>query len=106
LITNYLLALRTKRFVILSGLSGTGTTQMAIAVAKFFEPRTSVSQVLNISEGAEIVQLRAFMFQQDRLTLPATIKAQMKLPAPDRGTKGGGQLNVSYPGGPLLARLT
>lgn len=35
LIANFLLALQTKRFVVLSGISGTGKTQLAIAVAEY-----------------------------------------------------------------------
>lgn len=35
-VANYLLALQTKRFVILSGISGTGKTKLAQAVAKHF----------------------------------------------------------------------
>ncbi|GIW07251.1 MAG: hypothetical protein KatS3mg060_2056 [Dehalococcoidia bacterium] len=41
LVANYLLALQTKRFVILTGISGTGKTKLAIAVAKCFAPRAA-----------------------------------------------------------------
>ena len=41
-LSNYLLALQTKRFVILSGISGTGKTQLALAVAKFFRKKVQV----------------------------------------------------------------
>ena len=37
-VANYLLALQTKRFVIFSGISGTGKTQLARLVAEHFEP--------------------------------------------------------------------
>ena len=37
-IANYILALQCKRFVILSGISGTGKTQLALAVARHFQP--------------------------------------------------------------------
>ena len=37
LVANYLLALQTKRFVILTGISGTGKTQLAMAVAHCFD---------------------------------------------------------------------
>ena len=37
LVANYLLALQTKRFVILTGISGTGKTQLAMAVARCFD---------------------------------------------------------------------
>jgi len=39
IVSNYLLALRTKRFVILAGLSGTGKTQLAMAVAESIAPK-------------------------------------------------------------------
>src|SRR5690606_11972185 len=39
-ISAYLAALQTRRFVILSGISGTGKTQLALAVASVFEGRT------------------------------------------------------------------
>jgi len=38
-VSNYLLALQTKRFVILTGISGTGKTQLALSVARYFQPR-------------------------------------------------------------------
>ena len=99
LVANYLLALQTKKFVILTGLSGTGKSQLAIAIAKYFEPNIPTSEVVRIPEGCEVIELRPYMFQHNRMTLPATIRSQMKLPSPDEGTKGGGQLAVSYPGG-------
>ena len=95
LVANYLLALQTKRFVILSGLSGTGKTQLAITISKYFTPKVTTSEVASIPEGSELVELRPYMFQHDRLTLPVTIRAQLKLPPPDPGTKGGGQLAIS-----------
>ena len=38
LVANYLLALQTKRFAILTGISGTGKTKIAKAVAEHFQP--------------------------------------------------------------------
>jgi hypothetical protein len=43
-VANYLLALQTKRFVILTGISGTGKTQLAMAVARCFD-RSSLKMV-------------------------------------------------------------
>ncbi len=36
-VSNYLLALQTRRFVILSGIAGTGKTRLALEVARFFQ---------------------------------------------------------------------
>ena len=38
LVANYILALQTKRFAILTGISGTGKTRIAMAVAQHFAP--------------------------------------------------------------------
>ncbi len=37
LVTSFVLSLRTKRFAILSGISGTGKTQLALGLARYFE---------------------------------------------------------------------
>ncbi|MBI3966853.1 MAG: EVE domain-containing protein, partial [Chloroflexi bacterium] len=42
-VSSYLLALQTKRFVILTGISGTGKTRLAMAVAESFRPRAPVT---------------------------------------------------------------
>ena len=98
LIANYLLALQTKGFVILSGLSGTGKTQLAIAIAEAFAPIVS-SEAINVPDGTEILTVRPYMFEHDRIGLPATIRRRLRLPPPDEGTRGGGRLDVVYPGG-------
>jgi 5-methylcytosine-specific restriction enzyme B len=38
LVANYVLALQTKRFVILTGISGTGKTKLAMRIGEFFAP--------------------------------------------------------------------
>jgi 5-methylcytosine-specific restriction enzyme B len=43
-VSNYLLALQARRFVILSGISGTGKTRLALAVARFFQPTASPAE--------------------------------------------------------------
>jgi hypothetical protein len=53
LVSTYLLALQAKRFVILSGISGTGKTQLALAVARRFSPQAS--QRPDAVEDAEVV---------------------------------------------------
>ena len=99
LVANYLLALRTKRFVILSGLSGTGKTQLALAIAKFFQAREALPSVVEPPEGSVMLEVKPYMFEHDRISLPRALLAQMKLAPPREGTRGGGELFVSYPGG-------
>jgi hypothetical protein len=38
IVSNYLLALQSRRFVILAGIAGTGKTRLALEVARFFQP--------------------------------------------------------------------
>ncbi|HEY6554823.1 MAG TPA: hypothetical protein VI669_15825, partial [Vicinamibacteria bacterium] len=45
-VSNYLLALQTKRFVIITGISGTGKTQLALGVAKFFNSTAADNHVV------------------------------------------------------------
>ena len=50
-VADYLLALQTKRFVILTGISGTGKTQLALSVARHFQPVVEVARPTAIPEG-------------------------------------------------------
>ena len=51
LVANYLLALQTKRFAILTGISGTGKTRIAKAVAQHFGPVRARERVPKIPDG-------------------------------------------------------
>jgi 5-methylcytosine-specific restriction enzyme MrcB-like protein len=99
LIANYLLALRAKRFVILCGLSGTGKTKLAITIAQHFEARVESPEIIEIPEGAVVVEAQPYMFEHNQITVPKALLAQMRLAPAREGTKGGGHLNVSYPQG-------
>jgi hypothetical protein len=69
LLASYLLALQARRFVLLTGISGTGKTQLALEVARLFSPRTTNS---DISDGAEKV-LAPDMLKRGRFVVPATL---------------------------------
>ncbi|NOU26850.1 MAG: hypothetical protein HOO96_02995, partial [Polyangiaceae bacterium] len=68
LLASYLLALQARRFVLLTGISGTGKTQLALEVARLFSPRTTNSE----ADGAEKV-LAPDMLKRGRFVVPATL---------------------------------
>ena len=68
LLASYLLALQARRFVLLTGISGTGKTQLALEVARLFSPRTTNGE----TDGAEKV-LAPDMLKRGRFVVPATL---------------------------------
>jgi len=62
-IANYILALQCKRFVILSGISGTGKTQLALAVARHFQPSNGAPP--EKQDGAELRHGRIIAVRPD-----------------------------------------
>jgi len=78
LITDYLLSLATKPFVILSGISGTGKTKMAQLVAAFVAPDQEVETVAppvpgDASDGSVPVEVRKSAHAHRRLTIPSQL---------------------------------
>lgn len=77
LVASYLLALQAKRFVVLSGISGTGKTQLALAIARTFQP----SGAADDDEGLELepdpdvrrMRVRPYMRDHRRLVVPAAL---------------------------------
>ncbi len=74
-IANVLLALQTKRFVILTGISGTGKTQLARAIAKHFTPETEVATEARstVADGSVPVVIKPSMRKYSRLVVPAQL---------------------------------
>ncbi len=52
-VANYLLALQAKRFVILTGISGTGKTKLAMALAECFQSLTPANAPSQAPEGVD-----------------------------------------------------
>ena len=95
LVANYILALQTKRFAILTGISGTGKTRIAKAVAQHFELRRPVAR---IPDDAVIREVKPAHVKFARFVLPVAISNELNIETkPNPGT--GPTLGVRYPGG-------
>jgi hypothetical protein len=92
LVASYLLALQAKRFVLLTGISGTGKTRLAQEIAKMFGPHVEASSGASKSDAIEIVakpyQLKYSRFivpselaqEFDALTKPEIKRVDLKVP--------------------------
>jgi hypothetical protein len=95
-VANFLLSLQAKRFVILTGISGTGKTQLAKAVAERFELRKRVRNEDGVAADRVSLTVMPYMLKYRRLVLPAALAAGLPKLA---STPGSGQLLARYPGG-------
>ena len=90
-VTSLVLSLATKRFVILSGISGTGKTQIALGLARHLESSPDpgpvyVAPPVN-NDTSVFIPLTAPKLQRARTTLVAATRAMIdtRLGLPDRG---------------------
>lgn len=99
LVAHYVLALQAKRFAILTGVSGTGKTQLALAVAKHFQPRTRRVKLVPPPDGAVAKRVSPSIAQHRRMVLPTAIAIGLRL----GGMQGTGSttIDVEYPGGAM-----
>lgn len=104
LLSNYLLALQAKRFVILTGISGTGKTQLALAVAQHFQPLVNVARPTAVPEDAVEIEVQPYMVKYNRAILPVALMANLELPPAD--PDDGVFLTVRYPGGKARLRVS
>jgi hypothetical protein len=98
LVANYLLALQTKRFAILTGTSGTGKTQLALQVAQHFRPVVEESRAVDVPEDALDLQVHPYMLDHHQMVIPADFAAKVRLPLREAQAVGD-EVNVEYPGG-------
>jgi energy-coupling factor transporter ATP-binding protein EcfA2 len=98
MISNYLLALQTKRFVILTGISGTGKTQLALKVAEAMQPQAPVTKVTAVAVEAEEVVVSPSMLKRGLLTLPVAVIGLLNLAASDTPPNER-RIVVAYPNG-------
>lgn len=101
LVSHYLLTLQTKRFVILTGISGTGKTQLAMAAAEAFRPSVQVPVPASLPPSAVCIRVSPYMLKYRRTIIPARLVEQL---APRTTSDEGTQLEVRYPAG--IATLT
>ena len=74
LVANFLLSLQAKRFVILTGISGTGKTRLALEIAKLFQldGGEDVSAESLAGDGVDVA-IRPYMLRHRRLVVPAEL---------------------------------
>ncbi len=96
-VANYILALQTKRFAILTGISGTGKTQIAKAVAQHFEPVLK-KEVAKIPDDAVGVEVKPSYIDHARMVLPADVGAHLNIET-SAAPSPGPNIGVAYPTG-------
>ena len=96
LIANLLLALQVKRFVILTGISGTGKTKIGQTLAKRFRATRREEVVAEVDERSAVVQVQPYMHTRQRMVLPVSVSSQLGRP-----DEGPGRVNARWPGGTL-----
>lgn len=82
LVCQYLAALQTKRFVLLTGISGTGKTRLAQAIAQHFRGRRVEQRAVELPEGAVELRASKYMFKYRRFIVPARLAGSIVLEGP------------------------
>ena len=109
-VANYVLALQTKRFAILTGISGTGKTRIAMAVARAFPARIQDRRTRTPAEAAmsdDTITMTAmpYHFKYRQIVLPVAFVARIdSFLVSDRGLNSG-EIAVSYPEGLTKVRF-
>jgi hypothetical protein len=75
----YLLALQAKRFVILTGISGTGKTRLAQTVARELGTGTRAKEMAQVPQGAFEFTVKPYNLQHHRLAIPAALRSAIRL---------------------------
>ncbi|MCY3546900.1 MAG: hypothetical protein OXH49_08450 [Gemmatimonadetes bacterium] len=96
-VANYILALQAKRFAILTGISGTGKTRIAKAVARHFQPVLQTA-VAKIPEDAIEVEVKPYHIKWSKMILPKVMAAEFRPLGPD-APLAHRQIRIRYPQG-------
>jgi hypothetical protein len=94
--SNYVLALQTKRFVILTGISGTGKTLLALAIARHFRQHVDIREATLVPENAHPITIQPDRLMYQRVILPVALTSQLVLPPPGQDLSDR-QIRVLYP---------
>ncbi|MCZ0939896.1 MAG: hypothetical protein OXJ55_14735 [Caldilineaceae bacterium] len=97
LVANYVLALQTKRFAILTGISGTGKTRVAKAVAQHFEPMVH-RRVAKTPKDAVTLEVQPAYIDHGKMILPGAIRVHLNIETSIAPTIGP-DISVLYPSG-------
>ncbi|MDP2306778.1 MAG: hypothetical protein Q8P18_12205 [Pseudomonadota bacterium] len=97
-VANVLLALQVKRFVILTGISGTGKTRIGQAVAARFPMMRKVAAPQAFDERAAPVTIAPYVHTRRRVVLPAALVALMPAVLQQQGA---GMIKARWPGGTI-----
>ncbi|WP_423925482.1 McrB family protein [Candidatus Palauibacter sp.] len=103
-VASYFLALQTKRFAILTGISGTGKTQIAMAVARSFpstirDRRARATDDAAAQDNDVTITARPYHFKYRQIVLPAAFVARIDAFLTPEPNSNGGMIAASYPGG-------
>jgi len=96
-VANYLLALQTKRFVIFSGISGTGKTQLAMLAAKHFERTKKTKKSIKLYDDATKIEVTRDAIIRTRFHVPVSLSKSIKFPPKQEGKPR--RIEVVYPKG-------
>ena len=100
-VANVVLALRTRRFAILTGISGTGKTQIALGIAERYPlVRQQVPPAAGLPDGAVEMTMRPYMRQHRRFHLPAELAARLPGLSAQHGSV---KVRMTCPEGEVLA---
>jgi hypothetical protein len=95
LVANYLLALQTKRFVILPGISGTGKTKLAISIAEHYAQQRSVEVLATTPPGWTALTVQPSYLKHSGMVVPVVISRQIDWEAAEK-LAGPKRLRVEY----------
>ncbi len=102
LVSIYLLALQAKGFVILTGISGTGKTQLALEVARHFQPVQRLTITAKPPDGARALIVKSYTVQESQMIVPIDVIEELGL---SREADGNRTVTVYYPGGSFALNL-